>query len=52
MDFLNHREGGMVFYQVLLLSRLQCTLTNCRNCKRLRKFEDVNSMEENSEAFF
>jgi hypothetical protein len=34
MDFLNHREGGMVFFQVFLLSRLQCTVTDHRNCKR------------------
>jgi hypothetical protein len=27
MDFLNRREGGMVFYQVFLLSPLQCTVT-------------------------
>jgi hypothetical protein len=27
MDFLNHREGVMVFYQVLLLSSLQSTVT-------------------------
>ncbi len=27
MDFLNHREGGMGFYQVFLLSPLQCTVT-------------------------
>jgi len=26
MDFLNHREGDMVFYQVFLLSPLQCTV--------------------------
>jgi hypothetical protein len=26
MDFLNHREGGMVFYQVFLHSPLQCTV--------------------------
>jgi hypothetical protein len=26
MDFLNHREEGMVFYQVFLLSPLQCTV--------------------------
>jgi hypothetical protein len=26
MDFLNHREGGMVFYQVFLLSPIQCTV--------------------------
>jgi hypothetical protein len=36
MDFLNHKEGGMVFYQVFLLSPLQCEL---RNCKRLRESE-------------
>jgi hypothetical protein len=63
MDFLNHREGGVVFYQVFLLSPLQCTVTNCRNCKRLREFEEteisrqsyrevtVNSKEENSRLF-
>ncbi len=27
MDSLNHWEGGMVFYQVFLLSPLQCTVT-------------------------
>ncbi len=27
MDFLNHREGGKVFYQVYLLSPLQCAAT-------------------------
>ena len=26
MDFLNRREGGMGFYQVFLLSPLQCTI--------------------------
>jgi hypothetical protein len=31
MDFLNHREGGMVFYQVFLLSPLQCI---CRDPSR------------------
>jgi hypothetical protein len=24
MDFFNHREGGMVFYQVFLPSSFQC----------------------------
>jgi hypothetical protein len=43
MDFLNHREGGMVFYQVFLLSHLQCTITNCRNGKRLRESEEIES---------
>ncbi len=52
MDFLNQREGGMVFYQVFLLYLY-------RNCKRLREFEEieisrkavevtVNNKEENS----
>jgi hypothetical protein len=27
MDFLNDREEGMVFYQVFLLSPLQCAVT-------------------------
>jgi hypothetical protein len=27
MDFLNHRDWGKVFYQVFLLSPLQCTVT-------------------------
>jgi hypothetical protein len=62
MDFLNHREGDIVgFYQVFLLSPLQCIVKeqNCRNCKRLREFEElqiskqscrgaVDSKEENS----
>jgi hypothetical protein len=62
MDFLNHREGGKVFYRVFLLSPLQCTVMNSRNCKRLREFEEieiskqscevtVNSKEENSKTF-
>jgi hypothetical protein len=42
----------MVFYQVFLLSPLQCTVTHNKNCKRLRKFEEIevtlNSKEENS----
>ncbi len=55
MDFLNYREGGMVFYQVFLLLLY-------RNCKRLREFEEtesqaktlevtVNNKEENSLDF-
>jgi hypothetical protein len=34
MDFLNQIEGGLVFYPVSLL-------LNCRNCKRLREFEEI-----------
>jgi hypothetical protein len=41
MDFLNHREGGMVFYQVFLLSPSQCTVTHWKNCERLREFEEI-----------
>jgi hypothetical protein len=43
MDFLNHREGGLVFYQVFLLSPLQCTITSLlvEICKRLGDFEEI-----------
>jgi len=59
MDFLNHRKGDMVFYQVFLLSPLQCTtIMNSRNCKRMRDEEieisrqvTLNSKEEISEDF-
>jgi hypothetical protein len=42
VDILNHREGGMVFYRVFLLSPLQCTqYSNCtvktvRGCMGLK----------------
>jgi hypothetical protein len=42
MDFLNHMEGGVVFWQVFLLSSLQCTITHSRNSKRLRDFEEID----------
>ncbi len=45
MDFLIQKEGAMGFYQVFLLSPLQCTVavvySSCRNCKRLREFEEI-----------
>jgi hypothetical protein len=41
MDSLNYREGDVVFYQFILLSPLQCTVTHYRNCKRLREFEEI-----------
>ncbi len=41
MDVLNHREGGVDFYHVFLLSPLQCTVTNYRNSKRLCEFEEI-----------
>ncbi len=40
MDFLNHRERGMVFYQVFLLSPLQFTVTELWEL-RLREFEKI-----------
>jgi hypothetical protein len=51
--FLNHWEGGVVCYQVFLLSPLQCTVTHYKNCKRLREFEEIEislqSGRDNSE---
>jgi hypothetical protein len=55
MDFLNHREGGVVLYRYFLLSSLQCIyvsfssfllysvhiVVHYRNCKRLREFEEI-----------
>jgi hypothetical protein len=41
MDFLNHREGGVIFYPFVLLFPLQCTIPHCRNCKRLHEFEEI-----------
>ncbi len=56
MDFLKHREGGMVFYQAFLLSPLQCTVETVRGCVSLKKYKSqgkaieviVNSKEEHS----
>ncbi len=61
MDFLNQREGAMFFYQVFLLSLLQCTATEqetVRGCVNLKKYKSqgkavdvevtVNSKKENS----
>jgi hypothetical protein len=46
MDFLNHGDGGVVFFQVFLLFPLLCRVTHYRNCKRLREFEEIEiSME-------
>ena len=41
MDFLNHREGGVVLHQLFLLSPLQCTAMHYRICKKLREFEEI-----------
>jgi hypothetical protein len=58
LDFLNHWEGGTVFYQVFLFSPLQCTVTDSRNCERLRELEEIEisrqdceQQGENSEDF-
>ncbi len=43
MDFLNHTEGGMFFYQVFLFSPLHCTsngtLETVRDCVSLKKYK-------------
>ncbi len=41
MAFLNHRDGGVGFIQVFLLSPLLCTVTHYRKCMRLREFEEI-----------
>jgi hypothetical protein len=43
MAFLNHREGSVVWFSIRfsLLPLLHCTVTHCRNCKRLREFEEI-----------
>jgi hypothetical protein len=43
MDLLNHREGSVVWFSIRfsLLPLLQCTVTHCRNCKRLREFKEI-----------
>ncbi len=46
MDFLNHREEGVVLYQVFLHSPVRCTVTQCRNCARLREFEEMESSRQ------
>jgi hypothetical protein len=63
MDFLNHREGDVIFYPVFLLSPLQCTVTHyieaVRGCVSLKKKKyqckavemTVNSKEEISQDF-
>ncbi len=63
MDLLNYREGAVVFYQDILLSPLQSTVTELwkyvRVCMSLKKQKShrtavlvtVNSKEKNSEIF-
>jgi hypothetical protein len=52
MDFLNYREGGVVFYQVFLPSPLQCKVTHCRNCKRLRECEEIEISRQSCRGDF
>jgi hypothetical protein len=54
MDFLNHIEGGMVFYQVFLLSSLHCTIEIQKRLhefeeirKRLREFKEIEISRQN-----
>ncbi len=47
-DFLNHREGGKVFYQIFLLSPLQCAATNCINYRRLREYGEIEISRQSS----
>ncbi len=51
MVFFNHRKGGMVFYQVFLISPLQCTV-NCWNCMRLREFEEIEISRQSCRGDF
>ncbi len=52
MGFLPHRVGGAVFYQVFLLSPLQCTVMRCRNFKRLREFEEIEISKQSCRGDF
>ncbi len=50
MDFLNHREGDTVFYQVFFRSPLQCTVTELyietvRGCVSLKKKSQGKAVE-------
>ncbi len=62
MDFINHKERGMVFHQVLFLSPLQCTVTELqkyvRSCmifeeilKRLREFEEIEISRQSCRGY-
>ncbi len=50
MDFLNHREEGMVFHQVFLLAPLQCTVTDMykyvRGCVSFKEYKSQGKIEE------
>jgi hypothetical protein len=42
MDFLSHREGGIVLYQALILSPLQCRVMTVEISKWFHEFEDIH----------
>ncbi len=42
----------VVFYQVFLLSPLQCTVMHCINCKRLREFEEIEISRQSCRGDF
>ncbi len=46
MDFSNHMEGGMVCYQVFLLSPLQCTVAELKKLQELREFEEIEILRQ------
>ncbi len=39
-EFLNHRKVSMVFFEVSSCLLYSVQLLNCKNCKRLRDFEE------------
>jgi hypothetical protein len=41
MDFLNHREGDMVFYQVFSFLLYSVQQLKCRNCRSFSEFEEI-----------
>jgi hypothetical protein len=49
MDFLNKREGGIPPYSIRFSSFLLYSVQqlNCRNCKRLREFEEIDISRQN-----
>jgi hypothetical protein len=54
MNFLNHGEGGMVFYQVFRLSSLYSVYSNCivetvRGCVSLKKYKSQGKAVEVTE---
>jgi hypothetical protein len=49
MDLINHRKGGtgmVFFYQVFLLSPLQCTVETVRGCESFKNLNSQGKVEE------